>query len=211
MPLVAGCPRCPAPVSRSSGEWRCADHGAVPPFWRPEHPSYDELGEHLALADGFPTYLPWPLSPGWLVSDFGVVGTAGRVRATTTSVTGPSPEDGAVELLVVVEEAGTGLGARCARTVHSDPGEEIAWASPTTRIRLGSQAIRMWPVSTAGSTGDALDRSVLAGEAGGRWLWLVLRPASAVLMLTDEWILADVSGFGAQLLETPFGGSRPTW
>ena len=54
-------------------------------------------------------------------------------------------------------------------------------------------------------------RSVLAGEAAGRWLWIVLRPASALLLLQDEWILRDVSALGPQLLETPFGGPRPGW
>jgi hypothetical protein len=210
MPLAAGCPRCPAPVTESSGEWVCVHHGSVPPLWRPDQPSYDTFGEHLAAADGFPTYLPWPLNPGWRVSGFGVVGRPGRVRATVTGVTGPTPQDGSVELLVVSEEAGTGLGARCAGTVYSDPGAEIAGGHPTARVRLDSQAIALWPVSTS-ERGTALDRGVLAGEARGRWLWLVVRPASAILLFTDEWILADVSVFGAQLLEMPFGGGPPSW
>ena len=54
-----------------------------------------------------------------------------------------------------------------------------------------------------------LDRSVFAGEAGGRWLWVVLRPASAMLLLRDDWILRDVSGIGPPLVEMPFGGPRP--
>jgi hypothetical protein len=81
---------------------------------------------------------------------------------------------------------------------------------PPARIRIGSQAVPLWAVSTA--TADAeLDRSVFVGEAGGRWLWVVLRPASAMLLLRDEWILRDVSGIGPPLVEMPFGGPRPTW
>ncbi|UMG91723.1 hypothetical protein [Nocardioides sp. TF02-7] len=45
----------------------------------------------------------------------------------------------------------------------------------------------------------------------GRWLWLVLRPASAVLLLRDEWILRDVSASGPQLVALPFGGPAPPW
>jgi hypothetical protein len=67
----------------------------------------------------------------------------------------------------------------------------------------------MWPVSTS-RTGD-FDRSVVAGEAVGRWLWLALRPASAMLLLRDDWILRDVSRVGAPLVEMPFGGPRPSW
>ena len=48
-------------------------------------------------------------------------------------------------------------------------------------------------------------------EAGGRWLWVVLRPASAMLLLRDDWILRDVSGLGPPLVELPFGGPRPGW
>jgi hypothetical protein len=52
---------------------------------------------------------------------------------------------------------------------------------------------------------------VFAGEADGRWLWLVMKPASAALLLQDDWLLADVTGFGPEALEMPFGGPRPAW
>ena len=51
----------------------------------------------------------------------------------------------------------------------------------------------------------------VVGEFAGRWLWIVLRPASAVLLLRDDWILRDVSGVGPPLVEMPFGGPRPVW
>ena len=83
----------------------------------------------------------------------------------------------------------------------------------------------MWLVEDAGGSpasereltvahltdGDVLARAVFAGEADGRWLWLVMRPASAALLLHDDWLLADVTGFGPEALEMPFGGPRPTW
>ncbi len=82
---------------------------------------------------------------------------------------------------------------------------------PAVRVRIDSQAVPLWPVSTSrartsGSTGRSF-----AGEADGRWLWLVLRPASAMLLLRDDWILRDVSGIGPPLVEMPFGGPRPAW
>ena len=78
------------------------------------------------------------------------------------------------------------------------------------RVRAENQQVPLWAVSTSGSGGD-LDRSVVAGEALGRWLWIVLRPASAILLLREDWILRDVSAIGPPLVETPFGGPAPPW
>ena len=180
------------------------------PLWRPAESTYDEFAAHLELAGAFPTYLPWPLSPGWRVTDFGVVAGA----ATFACVSGTSELDGPVDLIVVLEEPTTGLGARCAGILHDDPGAEIGDGPPTSKVRLDGQPVPLWPVSTCDDgTGTApeWDRSVLAGEGGGRWLWLVIRPASALLLLRDPWLLRDVSRLGPALLELPFGGSPPSW
>ena len=210
MGLLAGCPCCPASVTGSAGSWRCPEHGPVTPLWRPPEASYEAFGEHLTLADGFPTYLPWPLGPGWRVTDFCLLGDPGEVCATMTAVTGVSPLDGPVDVLLVTEEPGGGLGSRVAGTRHSDPGVDIAYRPPESKVHVGSTTVPLWTISTHDRDTE-LDRSVLAGEAHGRWLWVVLRPASAVLLMTDAWYVADVSAFGAHLLETPFGGPRPAW
>ena len=182
----------------------------VPPLWRPDEASYDTFVEHLGATARFPTYLPWPLSPGWRVTDFAAVGPQGDSSAAMTCVSGTSELDGPVDVLVVSEEPGTGLGSRVAGTPHDDPGSEIGDGPPTVRVRIDSQTVPLWPVSTSGSSGE-WDRSVVAGEANGRWLWMVLRPASAVLLLRDDWILRDVSGLGPPLVELPFGGPAPPW
>ncbi len=213
MPLSVGCPRCPTPVARAGvdGGWSCPEHGEIAPLWRPDEASYDCFVEHLTTSATFPTYLPWPLSPGWRVTDFGTVGEEDReVRAVMTCVSGTSELDGPVDVLVVSEEAGTGFGARVAGTRHDDPGPELGQGRPTVRVRVDSQTVPLWPVSTSESRGE-WDRSVLAGEAAGRWLWLVMRPASAVLLLRDDWLLRDVSGLGPPLVELPFGGPAPPW
>ena len=213
MSLVAGCPRCRAAVPLVDGTPRCPVHGVVSrTLWRPEDDaeiSYDVFVDHLGTAGTFPTYLPWPMSPGWSVTDFAVAADD-RTWATATCVSGTSELDGPVDVFVVAEEPGTGLGARCAGIDSSDPGREVGDGQPTVRVRIGSQSVSLWAVSTA-SSDDLFDRSVFVGEANGRWLWLVLRPASAMLLLRDDWILRDVSSVGPPLVEMPFGGPRPVW
>ena len=215
MPPSASCVRCSAPVLESSDSpdapWSCPEHGATRALWRPEEATYESFAEHLSATDGFPTYVPWPMSPGWTMTDFAVVApTPGRAMGVLTCTSGTSELDGPVDVLVVAEEAGTGLGARCAGTRYTDPGFEIGARPPSARVRIGSQAVNLWDISTSSDDGE-FDRSVLAGEAAGRWLWIVLRPASALLLFRDDWILRDVSGAGPQLVELPFGGHRPGW
>ena len=66
------------------------------------------------------------MSPGWQVTDFAVVGAdPARPRATMTCCSGTSELDGPVDVIVVAEEAGTGLGARIAGTLHDDPGADL--------------------------------------------------------------------------------------
>lgn len=210
-PLSAGCPRCSNPVLARDGAWLCPVHHAVPPLWRPRLASYDAFAAHLVAAGAFPSYLPWPMSPGWHVTDFGVVGAdPEHPAATVTCCSGPSDLDGTVEMMVISEEPGTGLGARCAGTDRSDPGPEVGDSPPTVHVRVGTRDVALWAISTSAASRD-FDRSVLAGEAEGRWLWLVLRPASAMLLMREGVVLRDVSGIGAPLVELPFGGPPPPW
>ena len=203
--MAASCVRCSAPLLP------CPDHGEVMALWRAAEASYDTFTEHLAAAGQFPTYLPWPLSPGWAVTDFACAGDGeGRAHATLTCTSGTSELDGPVDVLVVVEDPGTGLGARCAAIRYDDPGAEIGYRQPTARVRLDRPSVSLWDISTSHADGE-FDRSVLVGEAAGRWVWIVLRPASALLLFRDDWILRDVSRLGPPLVALPFGGHRPGW
>jgi hypothetical protein len=38
---------------------------------------------------------------------------------------------------------------------------------------------------------------------------VVLRPASAALLLNDEWLLQDLADHGPELIDLPFGGGPP--
>ena len=211
MTLAPGCPRCPSSVSDDGGTWRCADHGVIAPLWRPAASEYVSFTEHLTRSAGLPSLMPWPLAPGWALTDFGFVAAEGHdAKAAFVSCAGPSDADGVVELTVVSEEPGVGLGARIAGAPRTDPGADIGEGPPHVKVRIDGHPVSLWAVST--SAADAtFDRSVFAGEAHGRWLWLVLRPASAALLLNDEWVLHDLSDLGAELIQVPFGGSPPAW
>ncbi|MGZ8738934.1 MAG: DUF6758 family protein [Nocardioides sp.] len=211
MSLMARCPRCREQLVHGAPVDACPVHGALSPLWLPGESTYDEFVEHLRVAGSFPTYLPWPLGPGWAVTEFGVVADpSAHAVGTLTCCSGSTEPDGPVDVFVVTEEVGVGLGARCAGLAHDDPGPEVGAGPAPVRVRLEGKAVPLWPVSTSRSDHE-FDRSVFAGEALGRWLWIVLRPASAMLLLRDDWILRDVSGMGPPLVEMPFGGPRPTW
>jgi hypothetical protein len=228
MVLEAACPRCPAEVTASRAAWTCPLHGPIAPLWRSTRSEYDGLVAHLHLARPLPTWLPWPVPPGWHLTDYGCVAVPGAsASAVYTTCSGPSEPDGVVEVTVVTEEPGVGLGARIAQVTHTDPGREAVVGAPAARIRVDEAAVPLWPVPTvnelAGSTteesvldrsapvGSVLDRSVLVGEAGGRWVWLVLRPAPAALLLHPKWLLHDVSSLGPALVDLPFGEAPRAW
>jgi len=203
-------PACPQCGSALTGELACPLHGAVQPCWRAVEASYDAFAEHLVLSRGLPTWLPWPLPPGWGVTDFGCVGGEGQVpRATFTTCTGLTPEDGGVTLTVVTEEPRVGLGAHLADVPHGDPGRAAWDQPPALRLRVGGASVPLWPVPvprTGGDgDGDGDERTVLAGEAQGRWLWVVVSPAEAVLGLVDRASLGDAAALGPELLAVAFG------
>lgn len=208
--LEASCPRCTTAVSETDGTTVCPLHGVVVPLWRPTSVDYTSFAELVGRVEDLPTYLPWPMSPGWTIADFGCVASPEQALATVTTTAGTSDLDGPVEVTIVAEDPGVGLGARCAGTPYDDPGHQVGVGMPAVKVRAGGRSVPMWAVD-ARDDDDLLARSVFAGEAEGRWLWLIIRPAAAALLLRDEWLLADVTGFGPEALEMPFGGDRPTW
>ncbi len=212
MKLTAQCPRCPGPLVGGEGAWSCLVHGATVPLLRAHEVGYDAFAEHLMRSRPLPSWLPWPMPPGWQVTDFGVVvgedGAAPRAAFVTSS--GLSTVDGPVEITVLTEEPGVGLGARCAGVPYTDPGEDTLAQPPDAKVRVDDTSVAVWAVSTSEGDGQ-FDRSVFAGEAQGRWLWLVLRPASVALMLPELTALQDVSGLGPELVALPFGEMPRAW
>ena len=217
MPLQVECPRCPTAVEQQDGRWVCPMHGETAPLWRADAPAYDALAEHLEKAGGMPTWGPWPLPLGWSVSDFGAVRSdTAHASATFLTCGGMTNSDGSVLLTVVTEEPGTGLGARVAGVVHDDPGAQTLGRPAQTRVRAAGATVQLWLLSAihddaAGQVVEQTDRAVLVGEARGRWLWLVVSPASAALGL-DAWgELDDLGHRGPELVDLPFTARPRAW
>ena len=204
MRVAPSCPRCGAGVHEPdawSSAWRCDAHGEVAPL-RPAHrPSRDGLYGLLRTA-AVPVWVPWPLPGGWLVTGFAGAGDERTgARACVVALSGPNPVGGPAELLIIAEEPGIGLGAYLAGLPGPDPGDGFATKPPDAGVRFGNHEFPLWHV-------DAPGRAVYAGEAMGNWLWLVLWPDTAGLLLMELLMLRDLRDPG-QDLDLPFGALSP--
>jgi hypothetical protein len=198
------CPRCGGPVTEPSpwaSAWRCPLHGEVHPL----RPTYRPAAEGLRglLRDPVvPAWLPWPLPTGWLVTGFAGAGDdRSGTRACAVALSGPNPVGGLGEMLLVSEELGVGLGARFAGLPGPDPGPGFATGQPHAFVGFGNHEFPLWHV-------DAPDRAAFAGEVLGNWLWLVLWPDTAGVLLLEALPLRDLRDPG-QDLDLPFGAASP--
>ncbi|TXJ70804.1 hypothetical protein E2C11_34880 [Streptomyces lavendulae] len=202
------CPRCGGRV-RAPGlfadTWQCAAHGAVFPLQPVIPPSVEALGA-VAQRMHVPLWMPWPLPVGWLFTGVAYAGderSGGRASAVACS--GPGPLGGPGELILVAEEMGVGLGAHYAGLDGPDPGPYMnVEKPPQTKVLAAGRPTPLWHVYR---TPD--DRAVFAGEALGMWLWAVMWPEPAGLLLYDELVLTDLRDVGAELDLVPCGALSP--
>jgi hypothetical protein len=198
------CPRCGAPLrapSAWSSAWHCDLHGVVHPLGAVHSPSRDGLGG-LLRTSGVPVWLPWPLPAGWLITGFAGAGDERTgMRGCVVALSGPNPVGGPGDLLLVCEELGVGLGARFAGLDGPDPGDSFAAGRPHALVRFGHHDFPLWNV-------DAPGCAAFAGEMMGRWLWAVLWPATAGVLMVEPMTLRDLRDPG-QDLDLPFGAPSP--
>lgn len=204
------CPRCGRPVRAPglwSNDWTCAVHGAVLPLQAARRPSREGLAAVLQDAR-VPVWVPWPLPAGWLVTGFLDAGDERTgSRACAVALSGPNLMHGPADLLLIAEEPGVGLGARFAGTQESDAAQICADAPPNATVEVRSASTRphqvpLWVVD------GASDRAGYVGEAMGRWLWAVLWPVEAGVLLVEELQLVDLRDPGMDL-DVPFGAFCP--
>lgn len=182
-----------------SSQWTCAEHGAVQPW----HAGRPEALAQLRARSQVPLWAPHPPPPGWTVGGVGWCGDdRAPASATLLALSGPSPLGGPADLLLVAEEPGTGLGARLAGIPGVDPGG-LAIGAPEAKLLAAGHPTALW------RTASAEDRCAFVGEAMGVWLWAVLWPPAAELVLMEHVTLQDLRDDERMLLELPHGAPSP--
>jgi hypothetical protein len=182
------CARCGGVVQAPdllSSSWLCDHDGEVDPFHVIAPPGVESL-PRLAKRVALPLWVLDPMPVGWTL---GGVAHAGDdrtgARATVTGWCGPSPAGGVADLLLVAEEPGVGVGARYAGRRGIDAGE-CATGQPYAHVRVHGRPVALWHCAETPE-----DRVALVGEADGWWLWAVLWPALADLLLLEKLSLRD--------------------
>jgi hypothetical protein len=176
-------------------------HGEVFPLRAAYRPSRDGLAGLLRTAE-VPVLVPWPLPVGWLVTGFAGAGDERTgTRASVVALSGPDPAGGPGDLLVIAEEPGIGLGAGLAGLDGPDPGYGFAASPPDAMAHFEGHEVPLWNVV-------APSRAAFAGELKGDWLWMVLWPQTAGLILAEHICLRDLRD-PLQELDLPFGAPSP--
>jgi len=204
MTVVPSCPRCRTPVrppGLMSSDWACPAHGAVHPF-TVLHASGEALGQ-LAGRSRVPVWLPLPLLPGWSVTGLARAGDERTgATATVTALAGPSPLGGPADLLLIAEEPGVGVGARYAGEDLPEPGDCTS-GPPEAKVQAAGHPTALW------RCGSARDRVAFVGEASGLWLWAVLWPPTAELVLLEHVELHDLRHEAHAGEDLPIGAASP--
>lgn len=197
----ASCPRCGQTVRTPglmSSSWDCPLHGPVAPLHTYPRMTSELLGQAVRRAN-VPVWCPLPLLPGWTVTGLALAGDDRTgASATAVALSGPSPLGGPADLVLVAEEPGVGLGARTAGTAWLDPGRAPDGA-PDAKLEASGHDTPLW------RSDSAEDRCALVGEASGVWLWVVLWPPAAELLLLEDVELHDLRAEVHAGPDLPFG------
>jgi hypothetical protein len=185
-----------------TSSWDCERHGPVQPFHVVAHPSVEAVHK-VATSCGVPLWAPLPLLPGWTLTGIATAGDErGPAKATVLALAGPSPLGGPADLLLVAEEPGVGLGARFAGLEEVDPGLTVV-GQPDAKVEAAGHPTALWRSPSAD------DRAAFVGEAMGVWLWAVLWPPAAELVLLEHVVLHDLRHVAHESVDLPVGAPSP--
>lgn len=153
-------------------------------------------------------WLPWPLPSGWLISGLRVAGDehTGHV-AVVVACSGPNPlppppDDRSADLLFVAEQPGVGLAARLAGLPDIDPGAAVGQGSPHLKLVAAGHDAPLWAVAVDGA-------AAYVGEAAGMWLWALVWPSAAAVVLLERFELRDARDLGLLPELPPPGALSP--
>ncbi|WP_197010247.1 DUF6758 family protein [Actinomadura viridis] len=205
------CPRCGGRLHAPglwSSDWSCDLHGAVLPGQPPKRPGDEGLAAVLQETR-VPVWVPWPLPLGWLVTGFRTVGDERTgARACAVALSGPGLLSGPADMLLIAEEPGIGLGAFYAGLDGPDPGEGFDRRPAHVKLNVqgptatSGHSVPMWAVPSKP------DRAVYAGEAMADWLWVILWPADAGVLMLERPQLVDLREPG-MAPDLPYGAFSP--
>lgn len=170
----------------------------------PVRPPTAQLVRELGERSHVPLWLPWPLPRSWVVAAVIHAGDdVTGVRAAGVALSGPNPLGGPGDLLLIAEEQGVGLGAALAGLPGDDPGKAVE-GQPRARIEVRGRPVPLWFVE------GAPDRAVYVGQWGGVWLWAILYPQTAGVLLLEDVTVADLRDLGHEADLLPYG-TPPPW
>lgn len=152
-----------------------------------------------------PVWTPWPLPSGWRFAGLAHTSRShgGSTVGTVSAWHGMDPFGDPAELLLVCEEAGSDLGSRFAGSGTSYPSQGVGEGPPHARFSLEGRPVSLWTAD--GSS----DRAVYAGEAAGRWLWVIVHPAEASAIVVQPLQFVDARKLGAEWSVLPIGELSP--
>lgn len=185
--------------------WSCVEHGPVPPFQPVVRPGAEGL-DHVRAHAKVPLWLPWPLPTAWLVTGYALAGDErSGALATVVGCSGPAPLGGAADLILVAESPGVGLGARLAGLPGPDPGAGFDAGPAHAKVDAGGHPTALWSIDTGP---DGPDNAVYVGEAKGAWIWAILWPAAAGVLLAENLALDDLVE-RVESIDVPYGAMMP--
>jgi hypothetical protein len=159
-------------------------------------------GEINGLDD--PLWAPWPVPYGWTFAGFAHARKGALTRsATVSSWCGDDPFGDPAELVLVCEEAGAGVGSHFAGLPTNYPSKGVGEGPPHARFVVNGRPVPLWAVESE------RDRAAYAGEAAGRWLWVVVHPAESAAIVVQPMQLVDARALGAELTVLPVGELSP--
>lgn len=150
-----------------------------------------------------PLWAPWPLPLDWTFAGLAYTDDSGPGGATVSCWSGEDPFGDPAEVLLVCEEAGTGVGSHFAGLPMTYPGSHVGEGPPHAKFGVEGRPVPLWVVE------GAADRAVYAGEAAGRWLWVVVHPAESSAIVVQPLQLVDARKLGAELTVLPVGEMSP--
>lgn len=147
-----------------------------------------------------PLWTPWPVPVGWTFAGLAYKdGSLPDGGSTVASWMGEDPFGDPIEILFVCEEAGTGLGGYFAGLDTNYPPATVGQGPPHAKFAIDGRPVPLWSVEARDSC------AAYAGEAAGRWLWVIVHPAEASTIMVQPIMLVDARSLGAELAVLPVG------